>query len=319
MRTRTVLASGLLALVLIGDSSARSAADECLAKPTGPTPKGQHWYYRIDHANSGRQCWYLRAESGRVQKTSRQTEQDPSGAMAQAIPAPAKPAAPAVPASAISPQENPAPAAAPIPWLNVQKLPEPISFAQPVTQQQPPTPAQSNGAAPAAASDNAVPEKAINPPVAVPNRAGPRADSNATSAHRAKEPQRRQQIQVRPEPPAPAIAHIDHTFALLMVMFAALAIAGPALHFVERRHRRETINYPPPPWARVVALNAPTPRIRALPLTQVAKSAAPLPIRPPDQRERLAHALQQLVDRLQTLERPEPEAVHIRRRGRVSL
>ena len=66
-----------------------------------------------------------------------------------------------------------------------------------------------------------------------------------------------------PEPPAPAIAHIDHTFALLMIMFAALAIAGPALHFVERRRRREAVNFRPPPWARVVALNTPTPRIRA--------------------------------------------------------
>ncbi len=66
--TRTVLASGFLTLVLITGSSARSAADECLAKPNGPTPQGQHWYYRIDHANNGRQCWYLRAEIGRVQK-----------------------------------------------------------------------------------------------------------------------------------------------------------------------------------------------------------------------------------------------------------
>ena len=66
--TRTVLASGFLALVLITGSSAPSAADDCLANPNGPTPQGQHWYYRIDHANNGRQCWYLRAEIGRVQK-----------------------------------------------------------------------------------------------------------------------------------------------------------------------------------------------------------------------------------------------------------
>ena len=83
--TRTVLASGFLALVLITGSSAPSAADDCLANPNGPTPQGQHWYYRIDHANNGRQCWYLRAEIGRVQKTSRQTEPDLSDAMAQTI------------------------------------------------------------------------------------------------------------------------------------------------------------------------------------------------------------------------------------------
>jgi hypothetical protein len=42
-----------------------------------------------------------------------------------------------------------------------------------------------------------------------------------------------------------------------MIMFAALAIAGPALHFVERRRRREPSTSGLPPWARVVALNAP--------------------------------------------------------------
>ena len=61
--TRTVLASSFFALVLITGSSTRSAADDCLEKPNGPTPQGQRWYYRIDHANNGRQCWYLRAES----------------------------------------------------------------------------------------------------------------------------------------------------------------------------------------------------------------------------------------------------------------
>ena len=111
--TRTVLASGFLTLVLMICSSARSVADECLAKPNGPTPKGQHWYYRIDHANGGRQCWYLRAEIGRAQKPLRRMEQDSSDAMAQAISAPAQSAAWA-PAAAIVPEENPAPATAPV-------------------------------------------------------------------------------------------------------------------------------------------------------------------------------------------------------------
>ena len=104
-----------------------------------------------------------------------------------------------------------------------------------------------------------------------------------------------------------------------MIMFAALAIAGPALHFVERRRRREAINFRPPPWARVVALNTPTPRVRLMPRPRVAKPPAPMPIRPPDQTERLAHALQQLVDRLQTADRHEPNAVRVRPRGRASM
>lgn len=314
--TRTVLASGFFALVLITGSSAPSAADDCLANPNGPTPQGQRWYYRIDHANNGRQCWYLRAEIGRVQKTSRQTEPNLSDAMAQTISAPTQPAAPA---AETPPEENTAPAAAPIPWLNVRKLPEPIPFVQPVTQQKPAAQTQSDGVAAAATSGDAAPEKVIDPPAAVPNRPAPSADSNATSIHRAREQQRRQRAQARPEPPAPAIAHIDHTFALLMIMFAALAIAGPALHFVERRRRREAINFRPPPWARVVALNTPTPRVRLMPRPRVAKPPAPMPIRPPDQTERLAHALQQLVDRLQTADRHEPNAVRVRPRGRASM
>lgn len=314
--TRTVLASGFLALVLITGSSARSAADDCLAEPNGPTPQGQHWYYRIDHANNGRQCWYLRAETGPVQKKSRQTEPNSSKAMAQAIPAPTRPTAPAAETPL---KENTAPAAAPIPWLNVQRLPEPIPLVQPVTQQKPAAQTRSDGAAAVATSGSAVPERVIDPPAAVPNRPATSADSNATSAHRAREQQRRQPAQARPEPPIPANAHIDHTFALLMIMFAALAIAGPALHFVERRRRRKAVNFRPPPRPRVVAVNAPTPRVGLMPRPRVAKPPAPMPIGPPDQTERLAHALQQLVDRLQTADRHEPKAVRARPRGRASM
>jgi hypothetical protein len=312
--TRTVLASGFFALVLIAGSSARSAADDCLEKPNGPTPQGQHWYYRIDHANNGRQCWYLR-ESDRIQRTSRQTEPNSSNAMAQAMPAPRQPTGPA----AETPLgKNTAPTTAPIPWLNVQKLPEPIPLVQPVTQQKPAAQTQSDGGAAAATSGSAVAERVIDPP-AVANRPAASTDSNAASAQRAKELQRRQFAEARTEPPVPAIAHIDHTFALLMIMFVALAIAGPALHFVERRRRRKAVNFRPPPRPRVVALNAPTPRVDLMPRPRVAKPSAPMPIRPPDQTERLAHALQQLVDRLQTADRNEPKAPRVRPRGHASM
>src|SRR5690242_1107146 len=43
----------------VGAQTAPAAADECLAKPNGPSPRGSHWYYRIDRA-SNRHCWYLR-------------------------------------------------------------------------------------------------------------------------------------------------------------------------------------------------------------------------------------------------------------------
>jgi hypothetical protein len=44
---------------------AASAADECIAKPTGAAPQGQHWYYRVDRATK-QQCWYLAAEGTKV-------------------------------------------------------------------------------------------------------------------------------------------------------------------------------------------------------------------------------------------------------------
>ena len=100
-----------------------------------------------------------------------------------------------------------------------------------------------------------------------------------------------------------------------MIVFAALVIAGPALHFFERRRRRNAVSFGPPPWARVVALNAPTPRIRATPRQHVSKPTPRMPIGPPDQTERLAHALQQLVDRLQTADQREPKAIRVS--GRV--
>jgi hypothetical protein len=174
-----------------------------------------------------------------------------------------------------------------------------------------------------------VPEKMIDPPNAVPSAPALSADTNATSAHRVKEQQRRQQVQARPEPPPPVLARVDHTFALLMVVFAALAIAGPALHFAERRRRRrEAVDFRPPPWARVVALNAPIPRMRVAQRLQAANPIAPprvirpslpLPVRPPDQTERLSHALQQLIDRMQTVGRPAPKTVRMRPGSRVSI
>ena len=41
-----------------------SAADDCLSKPKGTAPAGQHWYYRSDRATK-HQCWYLGDESSR--------------------------------------------------------------------------------------------------------------------------------------------------------------------------------------------------------------------------------------------------------------
>ncbi len=69
MANRTAkFVSGVVATLLAGAAlailprSAAAAPDECLLKPNGPAPQGQHWYYRVDHTKNKRQCWYLRAE-----------------------------------------------------------------------------------------------------------------------------------------------------------------------------------------------------------------------------------------------------------------
>ena len=43
-------------------AQATQVADSCLSAPSGATPTGSHWYYRIDRVTK-RQCWYLREES----------------------------------------------------------------------------------------------------------------------------------------------------------------------------------------------------------------------------------------------------------------
>jgi hypothetical protein len=58
-----LLASLLVGVAMTGSparaQTAPAAAGECLAQPSGPSPRGSHWFYRIDRA-SNRHCWYLR-------------------------------------------------------------------------------------------------------------------------------------------------------------------------------------------------------------------------------------------------------------------
>jgi hypothetical protein len=134
--------------------------------------------------------------------------------------------------------------------------------------------------------------------------------SDAPAVSSAAEPR---QAAARPSaPPAPATnMEIDHTFAFLMIVFAVLAVAGPTLHYADRRRQREeTANYESPRWARVVTPNTPTPHVRVplQPNLVADRRPPPIPPTPADQTERLAQALQQLVDRLHTQPRPEPGA-----------
>ena len=80
MRERSaMLASVTFAFVLIAglvlQSTLSADAEDCIAKPNAPAPQGEHWYYRIDHANN-RQCWRLGPEGTprAIGRTSRAKE-----------------------------------------------------------------------------------------------------------------------------------------------------------------------------------------------------------------------------------------------------
>jgi len=303
MRERcAMLASVTFGFVAIASLSVQSthamAADECLTKPNSPAPQGEHWYYRIDHANN-RQCWRLGPEGLRVQKSAPHTEKRaaPIVAAQPAAPAPAQrlestgaaaARAEATRAEAMS-DANPATAAAPSPWPESPRMPD-LPSSVPAQQPEPIQGVQTASAAGAV----------------------PLAENSAT----ANEPPTPAPVEEPSQPAAPPAAsksgEIDHTFALLMIVFAVLGIAGPIIHFVDRRRKRRVIitEQEPPRWARVVNLNAPAPRVQlTLPSDPpVARRAPPIPPTPIDQTERLAQALQQLVDRLHTQPRPEPGA-----------
>lgn len=65
------LGGSVFAIALSG--SAR-ADDTCLSGPKAATPRGSHWYYRVE-AGTKRHCWYLGEERG---KTAQATSAKPS-------------------------------------------------------------------------------------------------------------------------------------------------------------------------------------------------------------------------------------------------
>jgi hypothetical protein len=67
---KTVLLAVLPIVVLLlpSDSFARDAG-ECLAAPNGASPRGSHWYYRLDRTTR-RKCWYLGPQGRKTNSTS---------------------------------------------------------------------------------------------------------------------------------------------------------------------------------------------------------------------------------------------------------
>jgi hypothetical protein len=319
MRERSaMLASVMFAFVLIAglmlQSTLSADAEDCIAKPNAPAPQGEHWYYRIDHANN-RQCWRLGPEGLRVQKSAPQIEKEIAPAAAVQPPEPARARRPETTGSSVAaaaraeaaPEPNPASAVSSLPFLDTPRMPDLPPSVQPAPQPEPVKRTQTASALDTVpAEDNSASSKV----------------SDAPAANSVAEPPR--QAAARPSaPPAPATdMEIDHTFAFLMIVFAVLAVAGPMLHYAERRRQREeTANYQSPRWARVVTPNTPTPRVRVpfQPNLAADRRPPPIPPTPADQTERLAQALQQLVDRLHTQPRPEPGAAATRPAERTDV
>jgi hypothetical protein len=163
---RTVLAGMVAsAAVTILQFHPASAADDCLTKPKGVAPSGQHWYYRSDHATK-RQCWYLGDESSRgaslgVRKSAAVVAHRHHQLSQAAADARAEFPSPAVPATDVK-RDLVAAAPAAMPAV-------PLAESNPA-----PAVAQDNAAAPVDQSaissrwpeaTNAVPPSAVTPPL----------------------------------------------------------------------------------------------------------------------------------------------------------
>jgi hypothetical protein len=132
-------------------SLSEPAAEECKAGPGTNTPRGAHWYYRINRAKQ--HCWYLGVADGHTNaaavtpaaSTAASTPQkgNAAGATRTAAAAPAAPAAPALTLVAPTPTlPAPAAAASAVPELPrgpgfVTRWPENLSSAEDLDQQEP--------------------------------------------------------------------------------------------------------------------------------------------------------------------------------------
>ncbi|WP_275195422.1 hypothetical protein [Bradyrhizobium sp. CSA207] len=154
-------------------SSAANAASDCLASPKSTAPQGQHWHYRLDRSTK-RQCWYLRAESGKdtdkataqIAQNSTETPDANNSATTQPYSvqnaraeylapqsAPAQPAVIAPSAAPPSPSANDSNAQQPAVaarWPDASASPAPQPVAPPATAAAPPSAKPAKSAAPVA-------------------------------------------------------------------------------------------------------------------------------------------------------------------------
>lgn len=290
-RIFSAVASVLLAGVFAQSTHDVRAAEECLSKPNSPAPQGQHWYYRIDHAN-GRQCWRLGPQGLRVQKSAPPSEKRSAPEAASRSDAPVRTQRPVTTgtgnATAEVTSDAHVTAAPPAYWLDAPRLLNQSSSVPPVTQ--PPSSIDRSADSPLPDPDD--------PPTPARSVVASAGDVLPQVAARAEELPRSAPA-ARPTP-TPSIVDDDHTFALLLLMFVTLAIAGPMLHFTERRRRREARRVQPPRWAPTLTPNKPAADapVPLAPDAGIGPVPEPLPLTSSLHTDRLEKALQQLLDRL---------------------
>jgi hypothetical protein len=187
------------------------AADNCLSGPKGAAPAGSHWYYRLDRATK-RQCWYVRAESGKA---------------AKAVPVQPDSSAAAATAQVAAPPPQPQPDMS----ASVANARAELSSPQTNVARTPGTAAPGNGqraAAPQAdAQSSPVSSRWLD-------SSGAGASNNDAAADAAPSPQ--PDTSPAPQPSAVAVApaaadsnlnrQASSTQMLLVVMIAALVLAG---------------------------------------------------------------------------------------------
>ena len=101
MRNRMTLAAPSIVVLVVAASglgmqpgSAQTAkakdqakADECQSRPGASTPRGSHWYYRLDR-QSGRRCWYLGPTNQKMRQAAPTEQAAPAEPRAAATPLP---------------------------------------------------------------------------------------------------------------------------------------------------------------------------------------------------------------------------------------
>ncbi len=276
LQRRPTWTPSLVALVSIAAFCAAStapvrAADECIAKPNAPAPQGQHWYYRTDR-NTNRQCWYLASRGMSAHQSATETE---SAAQAPKTPA-------------VSSRASQAPTT------------EPTAEAGPAA-------AASNGFAPAApppwpeAAGLSGAPPSVAPAPHLPNAGEPRlADSiepaPTPASHRAELQQLPANVPPSRADDAAAAVSGDHTFALIMLASALLAIAGPVLHATRGRRRRNVGDHDELRAPGPATLSASDARATARDLRSDAKVP---PLSPRDRTQDVVETLQRLLDEMQ--------------------